>query len=331
MFSVFRSRRQRRSLFVGLVLGLVAAGCGGSNPVAPSTPAPTLSCPATQTATSPDGGAVQVSYQVPSASGGAPPVTVACTPSSGSLFPVGTTEVTCTATDARQRSASCGFQIVVEPPPPRLAVTRFVAFGNSITEGKLPEGVIAASPYPALLQDMLAARYTAQTIQVLNYGRSGEFTAAGLERLPGVLDAEHPDVLLLLEGVNDLAFGESSAIPPMADRLRLMVREAHNRNIRVLLGTLLPTRAGGTPDRGSNPLPLVAPANDQIRLAAALEGAALVDLWASFGGSPDPWIGGDGLHPTQQGYQRIADLWMEAIRSRFEVAEPAGYNRILWE
>jgi hypothetical protein len=40
-------------------------------------------------------------------------VTTSCTPASGSLFPIGTTAVICTATDASGNSASCTFKVIV--------------------------------------------------------------------------------------------------------------------------------------------------------------------------------------------------------------------------
>ena len=45
---------------------------------------------------------------------------VACSPESGALFPVGTTPVTCTATDASGNQASASFRVTVryDPPPP---------------------------------------------------------------------------------------------------------------------------------------------------------------------------------------------------------------------
>jgi len=48
-------------------------------------------------------------------------VAVQCNPASGSLFPVGTTSVTCTATDAHSNRATGHFDVTVEkssPPPP---------------------------------------------------------------------------------------------------------------------------------------------------------------------------------------------------------------------
>ena len=48
------------------------------------------------------------------------PVAVSCSPPSGSSFPVGTTEVACSATDAHGNTSSGGFSVVIAsaPPPP---------------------------------------------------------------------------------------------------------------------------------------------------------------------------------------------------------------------
>ena len=47
---------------------------------------------------------------------------------------------------------------------------------------------------------------------------------------------------------------------------------------------------------------------------AASKGAQIVDI----GSLPLSMIGQDGLHPTEAGYARIAELWFEAIKARFE-------------
>src|SRR5262249_30311193 len=124
-----------------------------------------------------------------------------------------------------------------------------------------------------------------------------------------------PQVLLLQEGVNDLTGGDPGAISPMVGALRAMVADARGRGIPVFLGTLLPERPGGL--RTGARL-LIQPSNHQIRALAASSGAILVDLCAAFGGSPDPWIADDGLHPNDAGYRRIAEPYQDAISSRLE-------------
>jgi hypothetical protein len=83
------------------------------------TSAPTISCPL-PTGTSSDGGPVAVTFQ-PSLSGGASPVTASCSPSSGSLFGIGTTSLQCGAVDALNRTVSCTSAVVVSGPPPPAA------------------------------------------------------------------------------------------------------------------------------------------------------------------------------------------------------------------
>ena len=94
-------------------------------------------------------------------------------------------------------------------------------------------------------------------------------------------------------------------------------RKARGRGIVVFLATLTPQRPGGR--AGTLAPTLVATTNDRIRDLAVSEGAILVDVYQAFGGSPDPWIDADGLHPTAEGYKVMANTFFTAIRSRFEV------------
>jgi Tol biopolymer transport system component len=79
------------------------------------TDPPTLSVPDGMTvdATSPAGALVV--FAASATDNVDPDVPVTCTPASGSLFPVGTTTVTCTATDDAGNTASAAFDIVVRP------------------------------------------------------------------------------------------------------------------------------------------------------------------------------------------------------------------------
>jgi lysophospholipase L1-like esterase len=163
----------------------------------------------------------------------------------------------------------------------------------------------------------LSQRYPAQTIDMYDDGLGGERVQPdGVLRLPGVLNNRTPQALLLQEGANDLNALGDAAIPGVISGLRVMIREARGRGVFVFLGTLLPQRPGG---RNALAPASIIPANAQIRALAATEGAFLVDLYAAFGGSPDPLIDADGLHATAAGYQRIASTFFTAIQSRFEV------------
>jgi len=82
------------------------------------TQAPTIICPTNVTAvTNPapcSSSACQiVTFPAPAANDNCPGVMVACTPSSGSCLPTGTTTITCTAIDASGNAATCSFAVTV--------------------------------------------------------------------------------------------------------------------------------------------------------------------------------------------------------------------------
>jgi uncharacterized delta-60 repeat protein len=81
------------------------------------TQPPSVTCPANVTAVAqqtcpPTSGAV-VNYPAPTVSDNCPGVTAVCSPPSGSTFSIGTTTVTCTATDAAGNTATCSFGVTV--------------------------------------------------------------------------------------------------------------------------------------------------------------------------------------------------------------------------
>jgi lysophospholipase L1-like esterase len=301
---------------------LCAAACSGSTTKPTPTPdAPKITCPAAQTQASRDGQAVSVTYPPPAVIGGATPVAMTCSPTSPSTFPIGSTNVTCSAVDALSRTDACSFAVIVTAPP-RIGATRFVAFGDSISHGVLglaPKAVGDPGPpvgYPFKLRTLLANRYTAQTISMTDEGLPAESVTMGVTRLPGVLTRDQPEVLLLLEGVNDLNGGRDAAIPTVKAGLTTMVREARGRGMAVFLATLLPERPPGQRTGGAASIP---PANAEIRAVAAREGATLVDLFTAFDGQTGTLLGPDGLHPNDAGYQKMAEVFFDAIRGRLEL------------
>jgi len=77
-----------------------------------------------------------------------PAPTINCKPPSGSLFPIGTTTVTCTGTDVAGNAANASFPVIVNPPATLTALIDFVnnlglAFGLSTSLiAKLDEALI---------------------------------------------------------------------------------------------------------------------------------------------------------------------------------------------
>jgi len=77
---------------------------------------PVISCP--PSVTSPDRlGSPQgkrVTFSVTATDDFDPAPRIECVPPSGSFFPVGTTTVTCTATDAKGNQSTCQFPVIVQ-------------------------------------------------------------------------------------------------------------------------------------------------------------------------------------------------------------------------
>jgi hypothetical protein len=93
------------------------ASCSFTVTVNDTTP-PVINCPANlirilpaQCSTGSTG--LTVTYSLPIATDNCSGTTVVCNPPSGTSFPLGTTTVTCTATDAASNTASCSFKVKV--------------------------------------------------------------------------------------------------------------------------------------------------------------------------------------------------------------------------
>jgi lysophospholipase L1-like esterase len=333
---------------------LLAGACASSTSPTPPPPTedpPKISCPAPQTIQLTSGSTIAVTYASPTFANGKPPVTTSCTPQSGSIFNVGTTTVSCTATDALQRADICSFAIAVlaVPPPPKLAVMRFFAFGDSITRGEDGSNALTAPAsrfyprvilpdaltYPGALMRSLVSRYSTQSPIVTNQGlpSEGASDAGTLGRFVTFTSSGQYDGALIMEGTNDLykarnGTGNPNSVMDVAIAgLRTMVLDAKSRNIRPFLATIPPMDPLGF--RGMvYGHEYVAGFNDRIRQVASLENVPLVDVYSAFGGNL-ALLSADGVHPNPGGYQRIADTFFSAIRTTAEIATPAPQPTLL--
>jgi lysophospholipase L1-like esterase len=332
------------------VLALLATGC--TTPTSATAPL-SISCPSVPVATSLTGAPVPVSYTTPTAKNGATTLTATCSPQSGFAFPVGTTTVTCRAESRDIRATSCTFGVTVQAQL-RLAYTRFLSFGDSITEGKVSPPLTASlryhlslldepaqlaflenrlvdNPlaYPQLLQTRLRSRYPQQPgITVLNDGVGGEYATigampSGAARLPGSLLLNGPDVLLLMEGTNDMldARGPDTAIVA----LEQMIQTAVTQGRRVMLATIPPVRPVTT--LRFNQQSRIPGFNDRVRALAASRNVPLVEVYNALAVDVPRYIGEDHLHPTALGYQVIAETFFTSVRAAFEQGGSGGQTQ----
>lgn len=323
---------------------MVSIGCTGSTtPTKVPTPAPVtpdppkITCPAALTAQSVDGLQATVTFSAPVVVNGQAPVTTTCTPAAGSAFSIGQKTVTCSATDALQRTDSCSFLVTVQAPP-KLSTTSFLAFGDSITAGEDGQNSTAPSAslmsarfhptvlfpfaqrYPSELQQLLASRYQTQSPTVDNQGLPGEAASdpATLTRFTGLTATRRYSVVLIMEGTNDLYDRDDKIYPFAYDGLRSMIRDAKGKGLRPYLATIPPMNPSAcVPVCRGLPWSLVAGFNDGVRTLASTEGVTLVDIYQGFNGNL-ALIGPDGLHPSADGYVKIAELFFAAIKQTLE-------------
>jgi len=214
------------------------------------------------------------------------------------------------------------------PPAPTLSRTRFLAFGDSFTAGEITSPgaatlspiaklvVVPSASYPAVLQGRLQSAYPSQasSITVINAGEPSERILDGLQRFPDAYAASRAEVVLIMEGVNGLPLVGPDI---STDVMRIMVQEAKAGGSRVFVGSMLPQVAGRP--RAQTPTFELVNYNTRLREMAGQESVTYVDLYNAMMAEAATLIRSDGLHPTEAGYRRIAELFFAAIRAELEV------------
>lgn len=167
-----------------------------------------------------------------------------------------------------------------------------------------------------MLQGRLQATYTAQasSIAVINSGEPNERILDGNQRFPGVFASSRAEVVLIMEGVNGLALVGPDI---SAGVMRNMVQTAKTGGSRVFVGSMLP-QVAGRPRANTATSELIA-YNATLQEMSRQESVVYVDLYNGMLAEAATLIGSDGLHPTETGYRRIADLFFAAIRTELEI------------
>lgn len=338
----------RRILALVAGAGMLVA-CGGKDPGPGPTPVidpPAVVCPADVSITGVMGSSEAVTFVTPIPTAGTQPVTVTCSPNSGSAFPLGTTAVRCTASDAAARQASCNFNVTVKGLT--IGVTKYLAFGDSVTEGQngLPERlwlefIDPPNSYPTKLQTLLEGAFPEQGVTVVNRGRGGEHAQEARIRLPGELAQHRPGAMTLIDGYNNLLAAcktrDVSSVTPQcaaeieisAGALREMVRIARNAGVaHVFVGTVTPSGPHIPPVNDRRLLPAaVDQLNAKIKSQIPGEGGIVVDVYARFLGHEAEYNGPDGLHILPAGNQAIAQAFFDAIKTAIPQTPAFGLTR----
>jgi len=166
-----------------------------------------------------------------------------------------------------------------------------IFLGDSLTAGL---GLAEDQAYPAQVAARLAGR--GAPIRAINAGVSGDTSAGGLARLDWLL-GQHPDVVVLALGANDGLRGV--ALADTEKNLREIVRRCRGAGARVLLlGMQIPPNYGPDYAGGFRALyPRIAKEMDVPLVPFLLEGV----------GSVAELNQADGMHPTAEGQEKVAD------------------------
>ena len=168
------------------------------------------------------------------------------------------------------------------------ASSAIVAFGDSLTSGI---GARSDESYPSLLSGMLAC-------PVINAGVPGENTSEGLRRLPGVLEKERPQLVILCHGGNDMLNKEDQQ--GTIENLNAMISMVKGSGADIILM--------GVPRPG---LWLkVAPFYQKIAAKHCIpfDPSTISQILSS------PALKSDYAHPNAAGYRRLAESIAKLIR-----------------
>lgn len=167
------------------------------------------------------------------------------------------------------------------------ADSKILAFGDSLTFGT---GANRGSSYPAVLSGLTG-------LEVINAGVPGETTNAGLTRLERALGEVQPDLLILIEGGNDIL--QNLNLAETKSNLAAMIESAKSRDIAVILL--------GVPEKKlfSNAAPLYEELATEHQLV--FDGALIAGLLRS------PSLKSDPVHLNEQGYKEMAESIHELL------------------
>lgn len=213
------------------------------------------------------------------------------------------------------------------------APLKIMPLGDSITEG-----VPVSGGYREPLYNLLKnAGYSTQFVGSLNdypgtlpanqtahEGRSGYVISAGAGR-PGLADPGNidqwlgpagadPDIILLMIGTNDINLNYQITTAP--DRLSGLISKIANKttglkpNAKLIVAKITPAAETVTPDTWTRAYN--SGVADVVAAHRAMgENVSLVDMYSTLNRTSDL---SDGLHPSPDGYAKMADVWFHGIQ-----------------
>lgn len=199
----------------------------------------------------------------------------------------------------------------------------FISFCSTSPEGVIvfcAGDSITAEAYPHFLQRIFNSE--GRRAKVLNYGRNGHTSGeylSFLEKNRARLEAECPDFILLELGTNDVrADIDLTPTPVFESNIKRIIeifrgfKSRSGKTPVILLATIPPVPEGTpfpfTPESVAR---VEAEINPALKSISREERVPLVDNFALFFKEPGLLR---GVHPTPEGYRRLARRWFESLQ-----------------
>jgi acyl-CoA thioesterase-1 len=204
--------------------------------------------------------------------------------------------------------------------PAAAQTPRWIAFGDSITQGYGDDPARTDPGYPGRLEALLAQRGIA--VDVINAGLGGETTGDALTRVNSVL-AQGGSRFLLMEGTNDINAKVSTET--ITFNLDQLARRAEARGLEAVHVTIIPRLPSANTDGGNRAAGDLAAA---VRTLAGSTNRKLVDPFEVFfyetptAFDTDYLGGSDKLHPNAAGYTLLAQIFADALTPNVDKVPP---------
>ena len=205
--------------------------------------------------------------------------------------------------------------------------TTIICIGDSLTFGVIPSTAGKRDlTYPDVLAGLLGDDY-----EVLNLGKPGHsLTEAGVCYLKRPeyqqsIDAA-ADMYIIMLGTNDANLKDKWDAEAYANDLAKVVdtyREANPDTIIVLIAppTVLPDEKSG--EQSIDVTLLEGVIHDTVKKTAEEKDTLFLDMFAETTEHPE-WIGSDGIHFTQEGYEAFGNFVYEGIKDVLGIQEAAA-------
>lgn len=198
-------------------------------------------------------------------------------------------------------------EYAVSPAPSPGKLQTIVALGDSTTAGT--PGFQSPVEAPPDGRGDPQSQYAYWMMQrhpewrVVNRGVNGERTDDMLRRFARDVAAQHPQVVIILAGVNDLYEGDPAS--RIIEQLQALYTRATEQDVTVVACTIMPYAGMNEAQRTA-----MAQVNTWIRDYSASHGLLFCDLFSVLRDPASPWQlkdSPDGLHPDVAGYRAMGE------------------------